>query len=244
MYVNEGDLNKAEEFFIKALETEPENALVPYLLAIDVYIPQMKWAKMNDMFNRSLEINPDAKLPQFYMVDDELIRTVSQAIAIKREQEWSKIFNAGVDHMNGGDQEKAIEYFTLAMKVLPDDGQAYKALYSLYLRQGKSEEAVGVLEKAPEDFDILLEDNYYVLQDSMAIKKSRKIGETLKYFADKDINEITRKQRDISYSKEERTVFQRERVVVRKSQEFEQLCIVPMIQLITQKLEVEIEEEN
>jgi len=95
-----------------------------------------------------------------------------------------------------------------------------------------------------EDFDILLEDNYYVLQDSMAIKKSRKIGETLKYFADKDINEITRKQRDITYSKEEGTVFQRERVVVRKSQEFEQLCIVPMIQLITQKLEVEIEEEN
>jgi len=155
MYVNENNMEKAEEFFLKALQTEPENALVPYLLAKDIYIPQSRWAEMNQMFNKALEINPDAKLPQFYRVNDELISTVGQAIKIQRQQEWSKIFNAGVNQLDSGEMEKAIETFKLAVDVLPSDGKAYKALYSIYMKRGDKESALKAIENAPVDVDLL-----------------------------------------------------------------------------------------
>ncbi len=155
MYVNENNMEKAEEFFLKALQTEPENALVPYLLAKDIYIPQSRWAEMNQMFNKAVEINPDAKLPQFYRVNDELITTVGQAIKIHRQQEWSKIFNAGVSELDNGETDKAIATFKLAVDVLPSDGKAYKALYSIYTRLGDKENALKAIENAPVDVDLL-----------------------------------------------------------------------------------------
>ena len=42
MYVNENNLEKAEEQFKLALQVEPNNALIPYRLAVDVYAPQKR----------------------------------------------------------------------------------------------------------------------------------------------------------------------------------------------------------
>ncbi len=156
MYVNENDLENAETFFLQALQTEPGNALVPYLLAKDVYVPQKRWAEMNKMFTKALEINPDAKLPQFYRVGDEVITTVGQAIEIQRQQEWSKIFNEGVEQLNRDETDKAIASFKLAIDVLPLDGKAYKALYSIYAKQGNQKKALNAIKDAPIDMDLLI----------------------------------------------------------------------------------------
>ena len=159
MYVNENNLEKAEEFYLKALNTEPENALIPYLLAKDVYAPQSRWAEMATMFEKALAINPKARLPEYYMVDDELILTIEQAIPIKREQEWSKIFNAGVDKMTRGDLEASIEDFELAKRVLPTDGNAYVALYTLYLNEKQMDKALASandgFKVAPENVKLI-----------------------------------------------------------------------------------------
>ena len=49
----ERNLQKAEEWGLKALnvESDSNNALVPYFLAVDVYRPQKKWIKMAEMFD-------------------------------------------------------------------------------------------------------------------------------------------------------------------------------------------------
>ncbi|HDR04260.1 MAG TPA: tetratricopeptide repeat protein [Candidatus Marinimicrobia bacterium] len=42
-YVQQNDLVKAEEFFLKAIDLEPENPEIPLRLARDVYIPLDKY---------------------------------------------------------------------------------------------------------------------------------------------------------------------------------------------------------
>ena len=152
MYVNEGNLEKAEEFFLAALKVEPENALVPFLLAKHVYYEDGRWAEMADMFDEALQRNPDAQLEQFFSLDDGTrVTTVGQAIDIYRDQAWSKIYNEGVDVYRAGEKEEAAELFEVAVRVLPTNGTTYGTLASLYNELGRTNEALDLLKNAPED---------------------------------------------------------------------------------------------
>ncbi|MAJ45020.1 MAG: hypothetical protein CMF96_09805 [Candidatus Marinimicrobia bacterium] len=157
MYVNENNLGKAEEFFKKALIVEPDNALVPYLYARDVLLPEERWNEMANMFNRANEINPDANLEKPIIIDGNIYSTVSEGAEAYREQEWGKIFNKAVEVKD--DKKNAIEFLNLAIKVYPSKSNTYGYLASVYLDMGDLKSAKNAAqngyEKNPEDILIL-----------------------------------------------------------------------------------------
>lgn len=84
MYVQQKDLVKAEEFFLKALDTEPTNPEVPYLLAKDVYGPNKDYINVEKYLNESLKRGD----------------TYKQEIKDLKEFYWGKAFNEGVKYYN------------------------------------------------------------------------------------------------------------------------------------------------
>ena len=56
------DLKAAEEWGLKALEMEPNNALIPYFLATEVYKPLKKPSKTAEMYIEALQRTENLKL--------------------------------------------------------------------------------------------------------------------------------------------------------------------------------------
>ena len=55
LYIQQEEWAKAKEFFIKAIEVEPENPEIPYKLGYYIYALQEKdWEKMNQSFDKAL----------------------------------------------------------------------------------------------------------------------------------------------------------------------------------------------
>ena len=133
MYVNENNLEKAEEFFEKALIIEPENALVPYLYARDVLLPEERWSEMANMFDQAIKIDPNTPLEKPIVIDGKVYSTVFEGSEAYREQEWGKIFNKAVEEKDNF--EIAIEYLNLAIKVYPAKSNTYGYLSSIYLEK-------------------------------------------------------------------------------------------------------------
>jgi len=83
--------------------------------------------------------------------------------------------------------------------------------------------------------DLANENNYYVLKDSRAIKKARKIGVTVKSIATQNLSELTTKQR-AEKDKDKRMELTKQRSLVLNAQNFQKDYIVPMISKISKKL--------
>ena len=159
MYVNENNLVKAEEFFKKALIIEPENALVPYLYARDILMPEERWDEMTEMFDRANTINPDTPLEKPIIIDGNVYSTVSEGAEAYREQEWGKIFNKAVELYDNKQKSEAIELLNLAIKVYPKKGNTYATLSSLYIENNDlslaEKTANAGLKQDSENLDIL-----------------------------------------------------------------------------------------
>ncbi len=168
MYVQQDDLEHAEEFFLKALDlpAEAENALVPYLLAQDVYAPQRRYAEMNQMLEEALRRNPTQKLNGV---------TLDKHIENLRRNEWIKVYKQGADLFNrvieqmGGvapdDKQReellqALSRFETATQIAPDESAAFTNMVYCYrqLRDKEGERAAIelALKMNPDDGTILL----------------------------------------------------------------------------------------
>ena len=53
----EKNLQRGEEWALKALDIEPGNALIPYFLATEIYKPQERWDEMANMLNEAEKRN-------------------------------------------------------------------------------------------------------------------------------------------------------------------------------------------
>jgi len=87
-----------------------------------------------------------------------------------------------------------------------------------------------------DDFNIDLCENYFVINDSYAIKKARKVGETVRFFADQDPTAVRKFAQDTSITKAERKKRNAIRTVVQKANAIYNVSFVPMLQLIDQKI--------
>ncbi len=122
LYVQQKNLPKAEEFFLLAMEREPMNPEVPYLLARDVYGPQEKYGLTLEYLNKSLERGP----------------LFEKEIAELKEYFWQKSYNEGLryytalQNQSAEDPEKAIElavrYLENAKEFKPVDERAFYQL--------------------------------------------------------------------------------------------------------------------
>ncbi len=168
MYVQQDNLEKAEEFFLTALELEAEqnNAKVPFQLARDVYARQHRYEEMNQMLEEALRRNPFQKLDN---------NTIAELVQNLRQLEWTMEYKRGADLYNaviqatGGeplneDQREQLQqakaHFETAVLIWPDEGSTYTSLVFCYRQLGDKEGERAAIENAlqnnPENGRVLL----------------------------------------------------------------------------------------
>ena len=88
-------------------------------------------------------------------------------------------------------------------------------------------------------FSIDLEDdqNYYMLKDSRAIKYARNSSISLKSLANRDLKDITKKQRAEKNTKK-RLEFTKQKSLIAQAQNFHNNYVVPMMEKINHKLNI------
>ncbi|MDD3806519.1 MAG: tetratricopeptide repeat protein [Candidatus Marinimicrobia bacterium] len=134
LYVQQNNLPKAEEFFLLAMEREPMNPEIPYLLARDVYGPQEKYGEALKYLNKSLELGPNFK----------------EEIEQLKEYYWQKSYNEGLKYYTALQNktvadsaqavEEAIRLLTYAKEFNPDDERAYYQLARITKTYKKDDE--------------------------------------------------------------------------------------------------------
>ncbi len=192
---SEKNLQRAEEWGIKALDVEPLNAQPAYFLATEVYLPQKKYKKMAAMLSEAIKRNPDQRLEKPFRLDGAPVETIAQGVAAYREQEWASVYNKAVEYIqdannvNKSDKvkhiEQAKEQLELAMLVNPQNVESYNTLAVLYL-QGDN------LLKSKEIIDLGLSisnSNYMLWQLKGDIASSEKdFTSAIKYYEKSIIN--------------------------------------------------------
>lgn len=83
--------------------------------------------------------------------------------------------------------------------------------------------------------DLSDEKNYFVLKDSKAVKRARKLGVTLRSLAEEDLKEVSSKQEKAT-TKDEIKDFARQKSAIIAAQVFEQNYVKPMISKILEKI--------
>jgi tetratricopeptide (TPR) repeat protein len=168
MYIQQDDLEKAEEFFLKAMEidTDKDNAEVPYLLAKEVYAKQRRYDEMNEMLEKALQRNSSQRVGQY---------TVEELVQNLRQIEWSVEYKRGADLYNAVLQAasgevlneeqreqiiRAQTHFKTATLIWPEEGSAFTNLVFCYRQLGDEEGERAAIEDAlvkdPENGTVLL----------------------------------------------------------------------------------------
>ncbi len=141
LYIQQKNLDRAEEVLLKEVEKNPKSDEGFYLLGY-VYGEKGNYEKMLDAFGKSLAISQK-------FADD---------IDKQRQYHWAQNFNRGVALFNrAGSQEnvdsaevyfdKSIESFKIAIKCQPDSMDTYNNLVYAYLNKGDIDAAIPPLEK-------------------------------------------------------------------------------------------------
>ena len=160
LYIQQEDWDNAETYLVKALDAEPNNPEVPYLLGDLIYGRKKEWGKMNEMFDLALSIDSEKTILQG--------NTVGEYVMQARERHWVTVYNKGISKFNqfrksgeGQDSpilQDAIDAFTTATQVDPTNGQAYGLLANALLASGDREGALDVVSKGsaqdPDNFEL------------------------------------------------------------------------------------------
>ncbi len=159
LYLQQKDYEKAEEFLVKAMSVEPENPEIPYQLGHFIYGRSGRWKEMNEAFHKALSINPQGKI-----LDG---RTVAEFVDMSRYQFWTDAYNIGVQEYNDAKSlesekknnglRKAIDAFSSAVDIKPDEGLTYTMLATCYYDLGETEKSFELIAQAvkisPEDYN-------------------------------------------------------------------------------------------
>jgi len=189
---SERNLNRAEEFGLKALtmEEHANDASVAFFLATEVYKPKKNWSEMNKMLNRALEINPEQKLKGFSALKSRKKEIVKDAVAMYKEELWVNVFNSGFSMYERGKLNKAIEQFNLAKDIF-EKIENYLALADLYSQMENAEKTIENLIKAeemePDNFDVLIALGLHYYNNSDYYKSTQYYSKAFDNATDKDI---------------------------------------------------------
>jgi len=152
VYIQQDDWPKAVEQLEQAVALYPNDAEAHYLLG-EGYAWKGEWAKMNEMFEKSLAIGP---------------RFEAQ-VKNTRERHWVNTFNSGVSKVNSGDVEGAIKSFLTCLIINPAKPEAYKNLAYTYIQADCTIEAKktyqALLEKVGEELDAMSSLSRLYVQD-------------------------------------------------------------------------------
>ena len=165
---SEKDLKKAEEWGIKALELESDqnNALVPYFLATEIYKPQKRWEEMAEMLDEAIRRNPEQELGEVKLLiepeeltrenyDEMVIETIGEGVKVYREELWTSTYNKAIENITSNPEE-ALKMFNLCIKVDLTRGETYASLGAYYLANDNLEAAKEIIGRG------LLQDPNYI----------------------------------------------------------------------------------
>lgn len=175
VYIQENNLEKAEEQALIAIANEPLNPLPSYWLGVNVYSKQNRWDELKSMYDLSLSIS------------DKFTAEITNEL----ERHWVDEFNSGANMFNlvlteessnpDSTLELALASFANAVLLIPDRAQTYTSIASVYLHTKEIDKAKEYLTKAveldPSDIKTLLnlsiiysqEENYDDANDQLRI---------------------------------------------------------------------------
>ena len=161
VYIQQKDYAKAEYNFLKALDVEPENPEVPYLLAVEIYGNKNSgltdFAKAKKYLDMTLQRDPKFQ-PEY----------VKQF----KEQLYGYTFNAAVNSYNkvirnesekpDADLSKALENFKIAAELKPNDPKAPLQVARIYSELENDPQAAldyldKAIDRAPKNGDLKAE---------------------------------------------------------------------------------------
>jgi len=152
----ENNLEEGEKWALKALEIEPDNAQVPYFLAVEVYRPQKNYDKMGTMFQEALRRNSNIDLEEPFKSGNKIIRTIHEAI----RNEASTYYNKASSYYNKGKKKKAEKTFKMSMALNPELIDNYVALSDMAYEAGDMGLAIEYLDKGAKinsgNFDLVV----------------------------------------------------------------------------------------
>jgi tetratricopeptide (TPR) repeat protein len=145
---------KAKAAAEKALALDPESALAHAVLATVQYYFDLDWAAAERSFRRVLELNPSESIArgQYAWLLLSLRRFDEAAAEIKRAMVVDPLmplvyaWSIGI-HGAAGRPEEALRDFERLVQIDPTIGLAYFHAGVAYLRLGRVDEAVGILEQ-------------------------------------------------------------------------------------------------
>ncbi|TKJ39814.1 hypothetical protein CEE37_11090 [candidate division LCP-89 bacterium B3_LCP] len=133
IYLQQNELDNAKEQLQLGLKENPNDAQAHYLLGT-IHSHHKEYPAMIEEFDASIAISEKHKAD----IDN---------IKAKHSRD---LFNAGVEHFNGGQTDKAIDELKMAILIDPDDQEGWALLGKAYIRTEHPDDAISALEKAAE----------------------------------------------------------------------------------------------
>jgi tetratricopeptide (TPR) repeat protein len=160
VYFQQNNIEAAKEQLMIALEKEPQNPEVPFLLAVQVYMAQKDWLKAKEYLDKVTAIDPDYVYP-----------TGRTSVADQLDHIWGEIHTQGANLFNEALKsvlpiekdsllKKAAEKFQLALEINDQKIDSYNALIKCYYM---NDDTVNLLQQAEEFLEKGLYDEEIVL---------------------------------------------------------------------------------
>ena len=162
VYLQQNNIPAAKEQLLIALQKEPLNPEVPFLLAVQIHMPNKEWIEAKKYLEKVIEIDPNYTYPGGITAQDQLKRL------------WAEIHSQGANKFNEAikailpiDKDslltEATEKFLLALEIRGDEVTSYNALIKCYYMLDDTANLVEYSKKVMDmglyDEDIVL---YYV----------------------------------------------------------------------------------
>ncbi len=160
-YVSTQDYDRAEEQCLKGIENNPEDALTPYYLALNIYgapnSPKKNYTKTAQYFKIALEMDSKdgeaQNLPEPLSVinkDNQQIElnTIIEAISHYRYMIWAEIYNSSIELIQKQNINEAINKLELATMIDPENALSYDMLSRLFFESEKFNLSLSNADKA------------------------------------------------------------------------------------------------
>lgn len=148
VYFQQNNIPAAEEQLLIALEKEPANPEVPFLLAVKVYMEQKEWLKAKKYLEKVIEIDPNYVYPIGNVkVDDQLKRLWAEV-----HTQGANLFNEAIKAILPIEKDsllnEAAARFQLALDIRDTELATYNGLIKCYYMMQENEKIIGLAEKA------------------------------------------------------------------------------------------------
>ena len=162
-YVGQQNYDKAEEIALQGIANNPEDALTPYYLALNIYgAPnslKKDYSKTAQYFTLAIEIDdktddnqllPDP-IPVLNQYEETIqLVTIKEAITHYRYMIWAEIFNESIELINKSDNKGAIEKLKVGKSMDPNNPATYDMLARLFFEMNDFNQSLNYANQALE----------------------------------------------------------------------------------------------